>query len=153
MPKPKRTPRAAPARTVELTTATRVCPGCNRPLWAAYKGYRVVATLEGLTRFAVQVRRCRNVGCPRHNVSLRAQAEGAIALPQQEFGLDVIALIGRLRHVEHRSITEIHAELIRLACPSACGASPACWTATMSCSPSRCPIRPGCVASPPRPGG
>jgi hypothetical protein len=113
MPKPKRTPRPAPTRTVELTTATRVCPGCNRPLWAAYKGHRVVATLEGLTRFAVQVRRCRNADCPRHNVSLRAEAEGAIALPQQEFGLDVIALIGRLRHVEHRSVAEIHAELIR----------------------------------------
>jgi hypothetical protein len=96
-----------------LTVDTRTCPGCSRSLWAAYKGYRVVATLEGLTRYAVQVRRCRNPGCPRHNVSLRAEAEGAIALPQQEFGLDVIALIGRLRHVEHRSVTEIHAELTR----------------------------------------
>ena len=113
MPKPKRTPRPAPTRTVELTTATRVCPGCGRPLWAAYKGHRVVATLEGLTRFAVQVRRCRNGDCPRHNISLRAEAEGAIALPQQEFGLDVIALLGRLRHAEHRSVAEIHAELTR----------------------------------------
>ena len=113
MPRPKRIPRPAPTRTVELTAATRTCPGCGRPLWAAYKGYRVVATLEGLTRFAVQVRRCRNAACPRQNVSLRAEAEGAIALPQQEFGLDVIALIGRLRHVEHRSVTEIHAELAR----------------------------------------
>ena len=113
MPKPKRTPRPAPTRTVELTTTIRICPGCDRLLWAAYKGFRVVATLEGLTRYAVQVRRCRNADCPRHNVSLRAEAEGAIALPQQEFGLDVIALNGRLRHVEHRSITEIHAELRR----------------------------------------
>ncbi|MDG3005157.1 transposase [Paludisphaera mucosa] len=96
-----------------MTTATRVCPGCDRPLWAAYKGRRVVATLEGLTRFAVQVRRCRDADCPRHNVSLRAEAEGAIALPQQEFGLDVIALVGRLRHVEHRGVAEIHAELTR----------------------------------------
>jgi hypothetical protein len=113
MPKPKRSPRPAPTRTVELTTASRVCPGCARPLWAAYKGYRVVATLQGLTRYAVQVRRCRNSDCPRHNISLRAEAEGAIALPQQEFGLDVIALIGRLRHADHRSVTEIHAELTR----------------------------------------
>jgi hypothetical protein len=34
-------------------------------------------------------------------------------LPNHEFGLDVIALIGRLRHAEHRSIPEIHAELTR----------------------------------------
>ena len=119
MPKPKRTPRPAPTRTVDLTTATRVCPGCERPLWAAYKGYRVVATLEGLTRFAVQVRRCRNPDCPGRNVSLRAEAEGAIALPRQGFGLDVIALIGRLRHVERRSIAEIqlklHDRLTRIA--------------------------------------
>ena len=110
---PKRTPRPDPTREVELPATTRVCPGCDRPLWAAYKSHRVVATLEGLTRFAVQVRRCRNAHCPRHNVSLRSEREGAIALPQQEFGLDVIALIGRLRHVEHRSVPEIHAELIR----------------------------------------
>ena len=113
MPKPKRKPRPVPTRTVELASTIRTCPGCDRPLWAAYKGYRVVATLEGLTRFAVQVRRCRVAECPRHHVSLRAEGEGAIALPQQEFGLDVIALIGRLRHVEHRSIIEIHAELVR----------------------------------------
>jgi hypothetical protein len=35
------------------------------------------------------------------------------ALPHHEFGLDVIALIGSLRHAQHRSIPEIHAELTR----------------------------------------
>ena len=32
-------------------------------------------------------------------------------MPQHEFGLDVIALVGALRHREHRSIPEIHAAL------------------------------------------
>jgi hypothetical protein len=32
-------------------------------------------------------------------------------LPQHEFGLDVIALVGVLRHREHRSVPEIHAIL------------------------------------------
>jgi hypothetical protein len=32
-------------------------------------------------------------------------------LPYHEFGLDVMALVGRLRHAEHRSIPEIHKEL------------------------------------------
>ena len=41
----------------------------------------------------------------------RPEAEGAIALPQHEFGLDVIALVGGLRHREHRSVPEIHAAL------------------------------------------
>lgn len=68
---------------------------------------------EGLTRHVVQVRRCRNADCPRYDVSLRTEAEGAIPLLRQGFGLDVIALIGRLRHVEHRGMTEIHREPIR----------------------------------------
>jgi hypothetical protein len=38
-------------------------------------------------------------------------------LPQHEFGLDVIALVGALRHAEHRSIPEIHAELARRGVP------------------------------------
>jgi hypothetical protein len=38
-------------------------------------------------------------------------------LPQHEFGLDVIALIGALRHAEHRSVPEIHAELARRGVP------------------------------------
>ena len=41
------------------------------------------------------------------------EQEGRFALPEHEFGLDVIALIGSLRHAEHRSIPEIHAELTR----------------------------------------
>src|SRR3954469_16469086 len=35
------------------------------------------------------------------------------ALPYHEFGLDVMALVGRLRYTEHRSIPEIHRELTR----------------------------------------
>jgi hypothetical protein len=38
-------------------------------------------------------------------------------LPQHEFGLDVIAPVGRLRHAAHRSIPEIHAELARRGVP------------------------------------
>jgi hypothetical protein len=36
-----------------------------------------------------------------------------VALPHHEFGLDVLALVGRLRHAEHRSVPEIHEELMR----------------------------------------
>jgi hypothetical protein len=32
-------------------------------------------------------------------------------LPHGEFGFDVIALVGRLRYAEHRSLPEIHQEL------------------------------------------
>src|SRR4051812_4208173 len=113
----RRTARPEPARELELTTATRRCPGCDGPLWAAYKNRRTVVTLDGLVRLAVQVRRCRDPDCPRFGVPLRPEHEGRVALPESEFGLDVIALVGRLRHAEHRSVPEIHAELVRRGVP------------------------------------
>jgi hypothetical protein len=36
-----------------------------------------------------------------------------VALPQHEFGLDVIALVGALRYQQHRTVPEIHLELNR----------------------------------------
>jgi hypothetical protein len=86
-------------------------------LWAAYKTYRTVTTLDGLVRLGVQVRRCRDRGCPRFGRPLRPEGEGRLVLPQHEFGLDVVALVGRLRHAEHRSVPEIHAELARRGVP------------------------------------
>src|SRR6185312_16644827 len=45
------------------------------------------------------------------------EQEGRYALPGHEFGLDVIATVGTLRHAQHRSIPEIHAELTRRGVP------------------------------------
>src|SRR5438874_6330462 len=50
---------------------------------------------------------------PRFRQPYRPEAEPHFALPYHEFGLDVMALVGRLRHAEHRSIPEIHQELTR----------------------------------------
>jgi hypothetical protein len=114
---PRRTARPLPDRTLELAASTRVCPCCGGPLWAAAKPQRSVATLEGVVRLHLQVRSCRNPDCHRRGVCLRPEQEGRYALPQHEFGLDVVALVGRLRHAEHRSVTEIHAELVRRGVP------------------------------------
>jgi hypothetical protein len=78
---------------------------------------RSVTTLQGTIRLRLQVRSCRNRECPRYKACLRPEQEGRFALPQHEFGLDVIALVGRLRHAEHRSVPEIHAELVRRGVP------------------------------------
>src|SRR3954452_23179786 len=109
--------RPLPDRTLELTTHTRACPSCNQRLWATNKPRRTVTTLDGLVLLRLQVRSCRNPDCPRHRVCLRPEQEGRFALPQHEFGLDVMALVGRLRHAEHRSVPEIHAELVRRGVP------------------------------------
>jgi hypothetical protein len=110
---PRRSARPQADRTLELPAHARACPSCRHPLWAANMAQRTVTTLEGLVRLRLQVRSCRNPDCPRHRICLRPEQEGRFALPQHEFGLDVIALVGRLRHAEHRSVPEIHAELTR----------------------------------------
>jgi hypothetical protein len=74
-------------------------------------------TLDGLVQLRLQVRSCRTPGCPRHRACLRPEQEGHFALPQHEFGLDVVALVGVLRHAEHRSVPEIHVELVRRGVP------------------------------------
>jgi hypothetical protein len=113
----RRTARPRPTRDLELPAPTRTCPSCGAALWVAYKTYRTVTTLDGLVRLGLQVRRCRGQGCPRFGTPLRPEGEGRLVLPQHEFGLDVVALVGRLRHAEHRSVPEIHAELARRGGP------------------------------------
>jgi hypothetical protein len=107
----RRIARPVPDRQLALTTLTTVCPHCGRPLWAAYTNRRTVVTRDGPLRLAVQVRRCRDRGCPLSGRPLRPEAEGKIALPGYEFGLDLIALVGALRYAEHRSLPEIHRAL------------------------------------------
>jgi hypothetical protein len=109
----RRSARPQPDRILELPTLTRQCPACTGPLWSAYVTRRTVATLDGIVGLRLQVRRCRDPLCPRYRASLRPEQEGRFALPEHEFGLDVIALVGTLRHAQHRSVPEIHAELTR----------------------------------------
>jgi hypothetical protein len=79
---------------------------------ADYSNERTVATLDGVVRLNLGIRRCRNNLCVAVRRPYRPEAEGRFALPHHEFGLDVIAVIGRLRYTDHRSIPEIHAHLI-----------------------------------------
>lgn len=69
-------------------------------------------TLHGAVQYILKIRQCRHPECPRYRQPLRPEAEGTLALPRSEYGLDVLALIGALRYVEHRSVPEIHAVLL-----------------------------------------
>jgi len=82
-------------------------------MWVAYHNRRTVHTLDGLVRLILPVRRCRDPRCERYRRPYRPEEEGGWALPHGEFGLDVIALVGALRFGQHRSVPEIHAELVR----------------------------------------
>ena len=90
----RRTARPVPDQQLALTTLTTECPACGRPFWAAYTNRRTVVTLDGPVRLVVQVRRCRDQDCARCGRSVRPETEGRLALPQHEFGLDVVATIG-----------------------------------------------------------
>jgi hypothetical protein len=81
-------------------------------MWADYWNRRTVVTLHGLVRLVLHVRRCHQPGCSRRRLPYRPEAEGHYALPQHEFGLDVIAQVGALRYAEHRSVPEIHQHLV-----------------------------------------
>src|ERR687884_1068160 len=103
--------RARPDRERVLRPAQQLCPGCGGHMRLRYENRRTLVLLSGAVRLRLQIRRCEREGCSRYHVAYRPEAEGAIALPQHEFGLDVIALVGLLRPREHRSAPEIHAIL------------------------------------------
>jgi len=105
--------RPRPTRAQTLTPITSHCPACGHRLWADYANHRTVTTLDAVTRLTLDIRRCHHLGCPRYRKPYRPEAEPHFALPHHEFGLDVLALVGRLRHAEHRSVPEIHRELTR----------------------------------------
>ena len=107
----RRSARARAERERVLQPLRRACPGCRHLMRIRYENRRTLVTLSGAVRLRLKIRRCEQEGCPRHHAPYRPEAEGAIALPQHEFGLDVIALVGALRHREHRSVPEIHAIL------------------------------------------
>src|SRR5690348_14460661 len=109
----RRRPRPQPDRALTLTPVLLDCPECQHRTQARYNNYRTISTLDGVLRLTLTIRRCPNPACPRFLRPYRPEAEPHFALPYHEFGLDVMATVGRLRYAEHRSIPEIHRELTR----------------------------------------
>ena len=107
----RRSARPRPDRERVLVPARRLCPACHEAMRIRYENHRTLVMMSGPVRLRLKVRRCEREGCARHHIPYRPEAEGAIALPQHEFGLDVLALVGTLRHRDHRSVPEIHALL------------------------------------------
>lgn len=105
--------RVKPADEQILVPVHSACPECGRVMRIRYSNRRAVVSLRGLVRVRLKIRRCETRSCGRYHQAWRPEAEAALALPQQEFGLDVIALAGALRYREHRSVPEIHRELTR----------------------------------------
>jgi hypothetical protein len=103
--------RAPADREQVLTPERQQCASCGQRLWIAYHEHRRVVRLDGLWRLTLRVRRCPNRACPQYHRPYVPEEAGAWALPQAEFGLDVIAFIGQLRYREQRSVPQIHRAL------------------------------------------
>lgn len=108
----RRQSRPAAASHLTLQPLSDTCWACGGSLWMSYHNFRTVVTLHGLCRLTLKIRRCHNLNCPLYHRPYRPEEEGALALPQGEFGLDIITLIGTLRYSQHRSVPEIHKELL-----------------------------------------
>src|SRR5947199_2045364 len=107
-----RPPRPEATHAMTLTPLHESCQQCGQPLWVGYHGHRTVTKLDGLWKLTIVVRRCIQPECPCYHVAYRPEEEGGWALPHGEFGLEIIALIGRWRFREHRSVPEMHQGLL-----------------------------------------
>jgi hypothetical protein len=107
----RRQPSPTPTATHLLEAQRTQCVACGGPLWVAYHKTRTISTLTEIAGLTLAVRRCQDPACPLYHQAYRPEEEGGWALPRSTFGLDVIALVGRLRYAEHSSVPEIHRQL------------------------------------------
>jgi len=106
------TPRPSASAERTLRVVNVACPHCGAATRSAYVNDRTVSTLAGVMDLHVHVRCCQNDDCPRYRRPCRPEEEGRVALPRHEFGLDVVALVGALRYRQHRSVPELHLDLL-----------------------------------------
>lgn len=105
--------RPEPIASHTIESLSTQCASCGGKLYPDYDNYRTVTTLQGLVRLKLKIRRCHDRGCARFHKPYRPEEEGRWALPVHEFGLAIVALVGALRYTQHRSVPEIHQELVR----------------------------------------
>ena len=90
------------------------CLVCQRTLRQAMTlTRRTVITLEGVVRLIHAGYRCPDPQCEGQRRTYRSVQADALALPGMTYGLDVVLLVGRLRLREHRTVDELHRELLR----------------------------------------
>lgn len=105
--KGRRVARPQAEQQMRLEPQQVSCQECGKWMPVAYHAHRKILTVNGLIQLRLVVRRCQTVGCPAYKRAYRPEQEGRWALPHGECGLDLIALVGRLRYREHRSAPEI----------------------------------------------
>lgn len=107
----RRAARPQPTAEQVLEPLADRCPACSQRMRCDYRNHRTITLLQQVLRLHLSIRRCHNPDCGRFRQPYRPEGEGSLALPEHEFGLDVIALVGSLRYQQHRSVPEIHQDL------------------------------------------
>ena len=88
------------------------CPECHRRLREAMTlSRRTVITLQGVIKLTHAGYRCPDPQCPGQRIYRSVEAD-ALALPHMTYGLDIVLLVGRLHLKEHRTVDEIHQEVL-----------------------------------------
>lgn len=73
---------------------------------------RTIVTLHKVLYLVHRGYRCPHDACPGHAIVYRSAAADALALPGFTFGLDVLIRAGTLRLEKHRTLDEIHWDLL-----------------------------------------
>src|SRR3989440_6569983 len=90
------------------------CPDCHRKLREVKTlSKRTVITLREVIKVTHAGYRCPDAQCPGHQRTYRSVEADALALPWFTYGLDIVLLVGRLRLREHRTVDEVHQELLK----------------------------------------
>ena len=119
-----------------LEPASPFCAECGKRMQIAYHNKRHLRTLQGRLALTVPVRVCRYAACRALKKPYGPSEEGALALPQSECGLDLIAFVGHCRYTSTRAWSSSirHSGSGRLTCAST--VSPISCTAMKNSSPS-----------------
>src|SRR5437588_8359256 len=98
--------------------AEHECPQCHRTLRQVMtKTSRTVITLQGVIKLIHAGYRCPDPQCAGAQRTYRSVEADALALSGMTYGLDVVLLVGRLHLSQHRSVDEIHGELLERLAP------------------------------------
>src|SRR5947208_5739704 len=90
------------------------CPVCQRRLRRAVTlTERTVITLEEVIKLVHAGYRCPDSQCAGSQRTYRSVKADALAFPWFTYGLDIVLLVGRLRLREHRTVDEVHQELLK----------------------------------------
>jgi hypothetical protein len=96
-----------------LRPEVEVCLSCQSRLRrSVIISGRTIVTLKEVIRLTHWGYRCPDTTCPGSRHIYRSARADALALAGFTFGLDVVLLVGTLRLEQHRTLDEVHQELL-----------------------------------------